>query len=249
MIDVHTPTPAQLLQAWERGGGQSSAERGLFLLGSSCDEYSDETLTALPLGRRDALLLELRVRLFGDVIDLVTTCPQCTSAVEATFSCDDLLLAAPDGDAATPVLQHVSQGIRVGFRLPDSNDLLALERCHSATAARALLLERCVLAAPPDGKAGAAHALPDDLQAGIARAMAQADPQADLQLAFHCPECDHAWQPLFDIAQFLWQELHAWALHMLREVDTLADAYHWTEADILAMSPRRRQAYLELCTS
>ncbi len=28
---------------------------------------------------------------------------------------------------------------------------------------------------------------------------------------------------------------------------TLAQAYHWTEADILALSPRRRQAYLELC--
>jgi hypothetical protein len=34
---------------------------------------------------------------------------------------------------------------------------------------------------------------------------------------------------------------------MLREVDTLAAAYHWAEADILALSPRRRQAYLELC--
>ena len=77
--------------------------------------------------------------------------------------------------------------------------------------------------------------------------MAQADPQADLQLAFRCPDCGHEWQPLFDIARFLWQELHAWALHMLREVDTLAASYHWAEADILALSPRRRQAYLELC--
>ncbi|MES1153596.1 MAG: hypothetical protein ABUL45_01560, partial [Rhodanobacter sp.] len=90
--------------------------------------------------------------------------------------------------------------------------------------------------------------LPHELQAEIAQAMAQADPQADLQLAFRCPDCGHEWQPLFDIARFLWQELHAWALHMLREVDTLAQAYHWAEADILALSPRRRQAYLELCT-
>ena len=65
--------------------------------------------------------------------------------------------------------------------------------------------------------------------------------------ASHCPGCGHDWQPVFDIARFLWQELHAWALHMLREVDTLAASYHWAEADILALSPRRRQAYLELC--
>ena len=94
-----------------------------------------------------------------------------------------------------------------------------------------------------------ARALPRELQDGIALAMAQADPQADLQLALRCPDCGHEWQPPFDIARFLWQELHGWALHLLREVDTLAQAYHWAEADILAMSPRRRQAYLELCAS
>jgi len=89
--------------------------------------------------------------------------------------------------------------------------------------------------------------LPADLQAEIGAAMAAADPQADLQLALACPQCAHRWQPVFDIARFLWQELHAWALRTLRDVDTLAHAYHWAEADILALSPRRRQAYLELC--
>jgi hypothetical protein len=32
----------------------------------------------------------------------------------------------------------------------------------------------------------------------------------------------------------------------LREVHTLAWAYGWREADILAMSPARRQFYIEL---
>lgn len=242
---MHTPTPAQLLQVWERGGDPSAAARGLLLLGCSCDEYSAETQAALPLGRRDALLLELRERLFGAAIDAVATCPQCAATVEATFRCDDLRL--PDAEAAA-MLEHAAHGIRVQFRLPDSRDLLALESCGDAEAARALLLERCVLAAKRGGESREPRGLPHELQAEIAQAMAQADPQADLQLAFRCPDCGHEWQPLFDIARFLWQELHAWALHMLREVDTLAQAYHWAEADILALSPRRRQAYLELCT-
>lgn len=241
---MHTPTPAQLLQVWERGDSPSAAACGLLLLGSSCDECSTGTLAALPLGQRDALLLQLRARLFGAAIDAVASCPQCATLVEATFSCDDLLSPA---DAATPTLEHVAHGIRVQFRLPDSNDLLALEGCSDAVAARELLLERCVLAAQREGDAHAVHSLPNELRIGIAQAMAQADPQADLQLAFRCPDCGHEWQPLFDIARFLWQELHVWALHMLREVDTLAYAYHWAEADVLALSPRRRQAYLELC--
>ena len=243
---MHTPTPAQLLQVWERGGGSSAAACGLLLLGSSCDdEGAAETLAALPLGRRDALLLQLRARLFGAAADVVATCPQCAATIEATFRCDDLLLTAPG--TAAPVLEHAAYGTRVQFRLPDSRDLLVLENCGYAEAARGLLLERCVLDARRGGESRAPRSLPHELQAEIAQAMAQADPQADLQLAFRCPDCGHEWQPLFDVARFLWQELHAWALRMLREVGTLAASYHWAEADILAMSPRRRQAYLELC--
>lgn len=245
---MRTPTPAQLLQIWERGGSASAAARGLLLLGCCGDaEHSVVELAALPLGRRDALLLELRERLFGDAMDVVAPCPQCTSTVEATFRCGDLRLTAPDGDS--PSLTHDAsvQDLHVHFRLPDSSDLIALEPCVDAGAAHALLLERCVLAAEDAGEPRNVRDLPADLQAGIAQAMAQADPQADLQLAFRCPDCGHAWQPLFDIARFLWQELHAWALRQLREVDTLAQAYHWSEAEILALSPLRRQAYLELC--
>lgn len=244
---MHTPTPAQLLQVWERGSGPSAATCGLLLLGSSCDEYPAEALAALPLGRRDALLLQLRARLFGDGMDAVGICPHCAATVEATFRCDDLLLTSPGTEAATLVHVSPTHGIHVQFRLPDSNDLLVLEHCGDAGEARQLLLDRCVLAASDAGEARDVRSLSPPLQAEIAQAMAQADPQADLQLAFRCPDCGHDWQPMFDIARFLWQELHAWALHMLRDVDTLARTYHWAEHDILSLSPRRRQAYLELC--
>ncbi|MEP6898107.1 MAG: hypothetical protein ABI870_06215 [Rhodanobacter sp.] len=246
---MHTPTPAQLLQVWERGGDQSAAACSLLLLGSSCDECSAAALAELPLGRRDGLLLQLRARLFGSEINGVANCPQCATAVEAMFRCDDLLLMQPDPLVVASAFEHVSpaSGMRVRFRLPDSNDLRALETCDDAPTARRLLLERCVLAAQDESGAGDFLPLPDELQTEIAQAMAQADPQADVQLAFSCPDCARQWQPVFDIARFLWQELHAWALRMLRDVDALAHAYHWHEADILALSPRRRQAYLELC--
>ena len=246
---MHTPTPAQWLQVWERGGELSAAARSLLLLGCSCDEYSAEALAALPVGRRDALLLQLRARLFGEVIDVVASCPHCAAPIEASFCCADLLLS-PDSKASAPTLEHVvfADGVPVPFRLPDSNDLLALEHCADVVEARQLLLARCVLAAGHADAEGE-HAVSPSVQAELAQAMAQADPQADLQLALCCPQCEHAWQPTFDIARFLWQELHAWALNLLREVDALAQAYHWTEADILGLSPRRRQAYLELCAS
>jgi hypothetical protein len=76
--------------------------------------------------------------------------------------------------------------------------------------------------------------------------MSSADPLADVQLALTCPACDHKWEQAFDIADFLWNEIQAWAQQTLRDVHSLALVYGWREADVLALSPTRRQMYLEL---
>jgi hypothetical protein len=76
--------------------------------------------------------------------------------------------------------------------------------------------------------------------------MAEADPQANVQLAITCPVCSKHWQAGFDIVSFFWNEIDAWAHRLLQEVHTLASAYGWREADILAMSPWRRQCYLAM---
>lgn len=249
---MRTPTAAAWLQVWERGGEASAAARSLHLLRASDDALDDEALLRLPLGRRDALLLRLHARLFGRRLDGVARCLACGAMVEAGFDADALLLAPEDGDAVsapTHELQSAAHGLHVRFRPVNCGDLLALQGCTDATQARHLLVERCVIEARSLRNGEAVAALPDALHSELAQAMADADPQADLQLAFHCPECAYDWEPAFDIAHFLWQELHAWALRLLRDVDTLARHYHWSEADILAMTPRRRQAYLEQCAS
>jgi hypothetical protein len=48
-----------------------------------------------------------------------------------------------------------------------------------------------------------------------------------------------------DIAAYLWQELHNWAVRVLDEVNILARAYAWREDDILALSPWRRRYYIQ----
>ena len=76
--------------------------------------------------------------------------------------------------------------------------------------------------------------------------MSARDPQAEVLLDLTCPACGASWQTVFDIAAYFWAELTAEAKRLLREVDALARAYGWREVDILALSPGRRQAYLEL---
>ena len=61
-----------------------------------------------------------------------------------------------------------------------------------------------------------------------------------------CPECGAHFETPFDPPAFVWQELSTLANRLLWEVDQLARAYGWPEADILALSPTRRRAYLEI---
>ncbi len=223
-----------LLQAWERGLGQSPTQRALALLEALEPAQAPQQLAALPIGARDAALLRLRVQLFGDDIAALAHCPACRAPLDVAFKSTDVTLAhAPDPG---PHRLHVG-GIDIGYRLPNSDDLLAV--AHREDATQALLL-RCV-----DGPV----ALSSDAVAALSVAIADADPQACVELALNCPDCGHGWSALFDIAIFLWTEVSALAHRLLRDVHTLARAYGWSEAEILGMSAQRRQCYLELAQS
>jgi hypothetical protein len=106
-----------------------------------------------------------------------------------------------------------------------------------------------VIAAERDGESVPASSLPETVLSAAAAFLAAADAQADVQLAVSCAGCGHGWTALFDIVSFFWSELEAWALGILREVHTLASAYGWREADILALSPARRLSYLQLVSA
>ena len=61
-----------------------------------------------------------------------------------------------------------------------------------------------------------------------------------------CPACTFTWSEPFDIVTFFWAEIDAWARRLLADVHVLASSYGWSERDILALSPVRRQYYLEM---
>jgi hypothetical protein len=84
------------------------------------------------------------------------------------------------------------------------------------------------------------------LETAMADTVAAADPQAEIELALTCPACGLLWRTPFDVVNFLWQEIDAWAASLLGEVHILASNYGWSERDILALSPLRRAYYLDL---
>ena len=95
-----------------------------------------------------------------------------------------------------------------------------------------------------EGQQLAPHELPESLLKQLGDAMSAADPQADTELALECPACAHCWNEPFDVGSYLLDSLEHWAERCLDQVHTLAQAYGWTEAQILALSPSRRARYI-----
>jgi hypothetical protein len=134
----------------------------------------------------------------------------------------------------------------VQFRLPNSLDLMAVADRQNVDAAREEIFKRCLVSLQHHGEEQPDTHLPHEVINTIAQKMAEIDPQAEVQLYLTCPTCAHDWQAAFDIVAFFWNEINDWASRILRDVHTLAGAYGWSEAEILALTPRRRQRYLEI---
>ena len=192
---------------------------------------------AWPLGRREAAVLSLRAALFGNFLESLATCPQCSGTVEFTLDAEDLLRTAPVVPAEN--VNVAAAGHSAAFRLPDTHDLEAVAGIPASHRPR-FLLQRCLLA-----DSLPAQTWPDEFLAAAAQRMADADPLGDITLALTCPDCAHAWDAPFDSGDFLWSELHAWAGRLMSEIHVLAATYGWTEPEILALPPHRRRFYLE----
>jgi hypothetical protein len=203
-------------------------------------------LLALSIGQRDTYLLTLREATFGSQCTAFAQCEQCQERLEFTFDTTDVRVGAASLETVAQVQHWHVEDYEVHVRLPNSTDLLAISTCRSIAAARDILIQRCVLQAFLHGEEVARESLSETVLASIGAQMVECDPQAEMDIALSCPTCGQHWSIVFDIVTFLWVELQAFAKRLLRDIHTLATAYGWREADILAMSATRRQFYLEM---
>jgi hypothetical protein len=234
----------EVLNALERGGAAAHPHRALALAALACPGVSPEAIARLTVGQRDACLVALRERLFGPAFAGLVACPGCGEQVECVFAASDIR-TEPSPQPSGDLILHLD-GREVRFRLPTGLDLMAIAECASVAEARRSLLARCLLTAEGGGAAPPLDRWSGETLAVVVARMEQADPQADVRLALTCPSCAETWQAPFDIVSFLWSEIRAWAERLLEEVHALASAYGWSEGDILALSPWRRQCYLNL---
>jgi hypothetical protein len=208
-----------------------------------------QAVQQLTIGDREALLLHLRRLTLGERLPCVVKCPHadCGEKMDLELQVGDLLLAAYPHTQAfheATVMGEWSP-YRVRFRLPTGGDQEAASglACADPQAGVELLLRRCVERVLADDDRPITT-VPPAVASELPSLMAGLDPQAELTLNLVCPVCSHAFSTLFDTATYFFQEVSRRMTHLYREVHLLAWHYHWSEAEILAMTGRKRQLYL-----
>ncbi len=240
-----------VLNLRESGLHRSAVERALLILSTAYPEMSWQQLAALSVGERDARLLGIREHTLGTALDIFTNCPNCQQELELHLTTTTLRTPLLHEDRGTGnEFSTVIGDLMVQYRLPDSTDMQAVAACTNIENARSLLLQRCILDIQNSREQPvlekSVNTFSPEFVTALAAQIAEKDPQAEVLLNLRCAECQHEWQSLFDIAAFFWIELETHAKRLLNEIYLLARVYHWSERDILALTPQRRRWYLEM---
>lgn len=234
-------TPIEIVQLWEWGQHKHPVDRALGMLTLAQPEYQPEQIAALSIGQRNRRLLRLREQTLGPTLCGIAECTRCKEKLEFTVEVSSLCLAEPEeSEFDLKVADY-----ELHCRLPNSSDLAGVVGCSDVEAARQLLIQDCVVDAKYAEQALERGALPEGVIPALADAVLAHDPQIEMSFDLECPACGQQWSALFDISTFFWTELSDQAQRLLYDVHLLAQAYGWREADILTMSARRRQMYLE----
>lgn len=233
--------PQARLAARDQGVRLHPLDQALVLLRLALPGHPDPA--ALPLALRDRHLLAQRHATFGDQIVCLADCPRCAATQEFTLSATAVMAGLEDAPVEPEVL--ALEGWRLTLRPLRSLDLAAAAGTGDAGQAEAVLAFRALAdAAGPAGEGP--DALPGHLWPAIAARVAEREAAAEAALDLRCPECDAGWTASFDIGAIFWKEVEADARRLLAEVAALAQHFGWPEAELLAMSPARRRAYLDL---
>jgi hypothetical protein len=182
------------------------------------------------------LLMQMRAERFGRKVALGFACPHCAARAEIEFRVEDCLEAATpqqvagvEDDAERPGWRRLGA---IRFRLPTAGDQVAVLRTARPTEKLAeLCLDEAARRAPHRARAE--------------RAMAAMAPLVSRSLPGACPACKADVLVAFHVASVVVSEWRRAAATAHEEIDLIARAYHWSEAEILALPQPRRRAYAE----
>lgn len=225
-------TAAEMLAAWEAASEAPPAARTAVIVHRA--ELADDLEAALdlPLGEATALAAQVHSDAFGTVVQGILRCEGCGEELDITVPLAEL---CGNGTART------AEAAGMVVRAPTSRDLVAAGEAEDPPR---VLMARCVR--DQDGGPVDPDALDAEQLAEVDAAAEELTGAGALVLRSRCPACgEDATAPL-DIGALLWEQVERSAHVLLTEVAELGAVFGWTEEDVLALTPLRRRAYLEL---
>jgi hypothetical protein len=233
---------ADYLSLWERGRHLHPLDQGLLAIYWAFPDTRRESVADWSLGHRNRALARLSCECFGPTLKGWASCPKCAEKLE--FSMDArLFVRSQEGDE-----QETIEVDGRFFRLPTSRDLACIAGFVEPSLAVRRLLEVCRVHENDGVETNVGGDSEPDAER-IGEKMAEADPLAEILIAFLCPLCAESFHEALDLPTFLWAEVEARARRLLFEVHTLAACYGWTETEVLALSDSRRQFYFEMVSA
>lgn len=238
---MRPPTSTELLHLWENSFDQTKLDWALHLLAIACSTPNLETAAQWDISQRDGRLFQLRAWMFGTHFTNTTLCPKCNEKVEWEMNISDFPIPALQLEASTQTFTFEQDGYHIRYRQPNSQDIM--------TGDPEKILDNCLITILKEQTVITYHDLPDSTKGALNTDMEKANPLAHISMQLSCPSCQNQWEVIFDIIHYLWTEVDQWAKHILQEVYLLARAFGWSEQEILNLSPRRRQYYLQMIRS
>ena len=228
-VNLNAPNDAPML-LWLRPlngadelsiGGETLADAAALLARLS----DGAPVEALNVSQLDRGLAGLYTAIYGDAAECRSTCAQCSEVYEFTLSLRDIIAAQDEGRevfADSEGLWHLPDGARL--RAPLLADI---------TDGGVDLLSRLVV----EGTVADAE---------VEAFLEQNAPVLSLDIDAACAHCGAAAQVRFDLAGYLLKRLLSERAFLLRETHLLATRYHWSHAEIVALSREDRRAYAGL---
>jgi hypothetical protein len=239
-----------LLVAYEQQPLQPAWRWPAVLLTLGYAQLSVDAAVNLPLPKRERLLLILRRSNFGDAMRAQSRCGACGSDNEINLSCDALLTAFPNTEGlesdSGPVgwsLTVLPSGVQATLQSLSAFDLA--EASHlPATKTAHFLQEHSLKSLEKSGQVLSWEQLNLEDQNALTQALESLS--GGIRLEVICSACGGKENRDLDLGLWIAQDVSRATRKVLQEVDTLARAYGWSESDILNLSNRRRQLYLEM---
>lgn len=226
------PSPLQLIEAWDpdRRRGDHVRLAALLSAAGRAPDLDEDTL-----GQRHRRLLLLHKGLVDRPMEATVACGHCGTRSEFVVPAQAILAEPPPAPGATVEIRAGRQ--RLTFRLPRMSDLAAVAGLDDPEAMRGAVARRCLVG---EGD------VPVDRLEALGERWEALDPAASVVLNIDCAGCGQAIAASVDLAGFVARDLDRLVDGLLRDIDTIASAYGWSEAVILALPPARRARYVAL---